>query len=66
MLVEQFDDPVHGQGSSHGDGRAFRFAYGDLNYAKLAKPGFWLAHRSAPVLPKGRVERVERYREAER
>uniref|UniRef100_A0A7R9U7Q2 FAD dependent oxidoreductase domain-containing protein n=1 Tax=Pinguiococcus pyrenoidosus TaxID=172671 RepID=A0A7R9U7Q2_9STRA len=37
MLVEQFDDPVHGQGSSHGDGRAFRFAYGDLNYAKLAK-----------------------------
>mmetsp|Transcript_27628 Transcript_27628/g.44514 ORF Transcript_27628/g.44514 Transcript_27628/m.44514 type:complete len:413 (-) Transcript_27628:161-1399(-) len=42
-VVERFEEPCHENGSSHGDGRIFRFAYPQAEYVELAqkaKPGW--------------------------
>lgn len=36
-LLEQHTSPTHTRGSSHGDGRIFRFAYPDREYVSLAQ-----------------------------
>lgn len=36
-LIDQFDTSTHNRGSSHGDGRIFRFAYPDKLYVEMAQ-----------------------------